>query len=84
MDVLVTWCFNCEKETVVCPASSVADLSTKKPTDFIGFKCHFRLTPEQRAALAEHVEMTLFDGGYAGLEPVEGGRANLCLVVRRR
>ena len=39
MDVLVTWCFNCEKETVVCPASSVADLSTKKPTDFIGFKC---------------------------------------------
>ena len=52
--------------------------------DFIGFKCHFRLTPEQRAALAEHVEMILFDGGYAGLEPVEGGKANLCLVVTKR
>jgi menaquinone-9 beta-reductase len=52
--------------------------------DFIGFKCHFRLTPKQRVGLAEHVEMTLFDGGYAGLEPVEGGKANLCLVVTKR
>jgi flavin-dependent dehydrogenase len=52
--------------------------------DFIGFKCHFRLVPQQKAALAEHVEMTLFDGGYAGLEPVESGKANLCLVVTKR
>jgi menaquinone-9 beta-reductase len=51
---------------------------------YIGFKCHFRLAREQRDALAEHVEMTLFDGGYAGLEPVEGGKANLCLVVTKR
>jgi len=52
--------------------------------DFIGFKCHFWLAPKQREALREHVEMTLFEGGYAGLEPVEGGKANLCLVVTRR
>ncbi len=52
--------------------------------DFLGFKCHFLLTPAQRVALAEHVEMTLFDGGYAGLEPVEDGKANLCLVVTKR
>jgi flavin-dependent dehydrogenase len=52
--------------------------------DFIGFKCHFRLTPEQRASLDEHVEMTMFDGGYAGLTPVEGGKVNLCLVVTKR
>jgi menaquinone-9 beta-reductase len=51
--------------------------------DFIGFKCHFRLAPEQRAALAEYVEMILFEGGYAGLEPVESGKANLCLVVTK-
>jgi flavin-dependent dehydrogenase len=25
----------------------------------------------------------LFSGGYAGLEPIEDGKANLCLVVRR-
>jgi flavin-dependent dehydrogenase len=34
-------------------------------------------------ALAGLVELHLFPGGYAGLQPVEGGRANLCLVVRR-
>ncbi len=52
--------------------------------DFVGFKCHFLLTPAQRAALSEHVEMTLFDGGYAGLGLVERGKANLCLVVTKR
>jgi len=49
--------------------------------DFIGFKMHFRLTSKQKIALAGHVEMILFNGGYAGLEPVEDGKANLCLVV---
>jgi flavin-dependent dehydrogenase len=52
--------------------------------DFIGFKCHFRLTPKQAAALDGHVEMTMFDGGYAGLAAVEGGKANLCMVVTKR
>ncbi len=51
--------------------------------DLIGFKMHLRLSPAQAALLAGHVELTLFDGGYAGLEPVEGGLANLCLLVRR-
>jgi flavin-dependent dehydrogenase len=52
--------------------------------DFIGFKMHFRLRQSQMAMLAAHVELTLFDGGYAGLEPIEGGRANLCLVVTKK
>jgi flavin-dependent dehydrogenase len=52
-------------------------------TDFIGFKLHWRLSPEQTAALGSHVELSLFRGGYAGLELVEGGAANLCLVVRK-
>ena len=52
--------------------------------DFVGFKCHFLLTPAQREALSEHVEMTLFDGGYAGLGLVEREKANLCLVVTKR
>ena len=55
-----------------------------KQTDFVGFKCHFLLTPAQTAALSDHVEMTLFDGGYAGLSLVEKGKANLCLVVTKR
>ena len=51
--------------------------------DLIGFKMHLTLSPVQAAQLAGHVELTLFRGGYAGLEPVEGGLANLCLLVRR-
>jgi flavin-dependent dehydrogenase len=48
-------------------------------SDLIGFKLHLRLA----APIERTVELHLFDGGYAGLEPVEGGRANLCLVVRK-
>jgi flavin-dependent dehydrogenase len=52
--------------------------------DLIAFKLHWRLAPEQSAALGAAVELMLFPGGYAGLEPVEQGIANLCLVVRKR
>ncbi len=51
--------------------------------DLVGFKLHWRLAPRQAQALAGAVELHLFDGGYAGLEPVEDGLANLCLLVRR-
>ena len=51
----------------------------------IGFKTYWRLAPAQEAALAGHVEVLLFrdSGGdtYGGLQPVEGGAANLCLLV---
>jgi menaquinone-9 beta-reductase len=52
--------------------------------DLLAFKLHWELAAEQTAALARHVELVLFDGGYAGLQPIEGGLANLCLLVRRR
>ena len=51
--------------------------------DLVAFKLHWRLRPEQAAALNGVVELMLFSGGYAGLEPIEDGKANLCLVVRR-
>jgi flavin-dependent dehydrogenase len=51
--------------------------------DLLAFKLHWQLAPEQAAALVGHVELILFDGGYAGLQPIEGGLANLCLLVRR-
>lgn len=52
--------------------------------DFIGFKMHFQLAATQKMVLADHIELTLFNGGYVGLEPIEGGKANLCLVVTKR
>ena len=51
--------------------------------DLVAFKLHWRLGREESTALGGSVELVLFPGGYAGLEPVEGGIANLCLVVRR-
>jgi flavin-dependent dehydrogenase len=52
--------------------------------DLVAFKVHWHLSPGQTAELAGHVELVLFDGGYAGLSLVEEGRANLCLLVRRQ
>jgi menaquinone-9 beta-reductase len=49
----------------------------------IGLKLHLRLDPPHRQAVAGHVELVLFSGGYAGLQPVEDGIANLCLLVDR-
>lgn len=53
-------------------------------SDLVAFKLHFRLAAEPTAALAGHVELVLFEGGYAGLQLVEDGLANLCLLIRRR
>ena len=49
--------------------------------DLVGFKSYFRLSDVQHAALGGHIEVLMFDGGYAGLQHVEDGMANLCLLV---
>lgn len=46
---------------------------------WFGLKCH---VDAGTAADSRLVELHLFDGGYAGLAPVEGGRLNLCLLTR--
>jgi menaquinone-9 beta-reductase len=51
--------------------------------DLVAFKLYYHLAPEQVAALDQHVELITFEGGYAGLQMIDGGRANLCLLVRR-
>lgn len=47
----------------------------------LGLKMYYRLQPQQHAALRSAVELSLFPGGYAGLQPVEEGAANLCLLI---
>jgi flavin-dependent dehydrogenase len=49
-----------------------------------GFKMHLCMVPAEAAALDGAVELHLFPGGYAGLEPIEDGLANLCLVADLR
>ncbi len=55
-----------------------------RQNDFIAFKLHWRIAHERIIALGRTVELYLFDGGYAGVELVEDGILNLCLVIRDR
>jgi flavin-dependent dehydrogenase len=43
---------------------------------YVGVKAHYT-----GLRLAPAVRLYLFDGGYVGLSPIEGGRANLCLLA---
>lgn len=54
-----------------------------KQPDLVAFKMYWRLAPAQAEALEGHVELMLYRGGYAGLQPVEDGAANLCCLVER-
>ena len=56
----------------------------KDPEQWVAFKMYFRLAPAQTAELADASELMLYPGGYGGIQPVEGGIANLCCVVQRR
>lgn len=51
--------------------------------NLVAFKMYFALSPEQQAKLAGYVEIILYDGGYAGLQMVEGNSANLCALITR-
>jgi hypothetical protein len=44
---------------------------------------YFQLTPAEQAGLAHKIALILFNDGYAGLQLVEGGKANLCLLTSR-
>ena len=54
-----------------------------KQADLVAFKMYFRLAPRQHIASASTVEIFLFEGGYAGLQPIEDGMANLCLLIKK-
>ncbi len=56
----------------------------RPPPDLVGFKTHLQLSPAEARALEGTVEVLLLRGCYAGLQPIEGGRANLCLLAHRR
>lgn len=49
----------------------------------VAFKMYFGLSPKQQARLDGYVEIIVYEGGYAGLQMVEGDCANLCTLVTR-
>lgn len=54
-----------------------------RAADTVAFKLHLGLAPDQARALAGAIELLLWDDSYAGLQPIEDGAANLCLVTPR-
>ncbi len=57
---------------------------SRAPERLVGLKMYLSLAWDEAAGLRGHVEVVLFPGGYAGLQLVEGGAANLCLLVEQR
>jgi len=51
--------------------------------DLVGFKIYFRLNSQAEDLLHNRIALILFNRGYAGLQLVEGGKANLCLLADR-
>ena len=49
----------------------------------IGMKMYLKLTSDSTRMLHDAIELTLFPGGYAGLQCVEDGRVVLCIAVRK-
>ena len=60
---------------------ALCDPARSAPRSWFGLEAHFDIDPQR---LGRRIELHLFDGGYAGLGPVERGRANLCLMVTVR
>ncbi len=56
----------------------------RDPHQWVAFKMYYRLNAGQTAALADASELTLYSGGYGGIQPVEDGITNFCCVVQRR
>jgi flavin-dependent dehydrogenase len=50
----------------------------------IGFKMHFKLRPASLEKLKHYIDLTFFEGGYAGLVLIEEDIANLCLVISKK
>ncbi len=51
--------------------------------DLVGFKLPWRLTEDATRRLSDRVFLVLFKGGYGGIEPIERGAANLCILIRK-
>lgn len=51
--------------------------------DLVGFKQYWPATPALRRQLEGVVAVVAFDGGYAGVQLVEGARVNVCLLLAR-
>ncbi len=70
-------CGRHNKLTIQEPESSArAPNHSHSPQHHVGVKCHF-----ENLAIHQQVELYFFQGGYGGVNPVEGKRSNFCMLV---
>ena len=58
-------------------------VSDSRDGSLVGLKMHLRLAGGGNSSLARRVELFMLDRAYVGLELIEHGVANLCLVMAR-
>lgn len=58
------------------PYSDPRSRTGQRQAGYVGIKCHY-----QQVAMPAQVELFFFPGGYVGVNPIEGGRVNLCLLA---
>lgn len=58
------------------PRNVARDTGKRGWRNCVGLKVHYR-----NVQMAPRVELYLFPGGYVGINPVEDGRANVCLLI---
>ena len=58
---------------------AIGDPLKTTPESWFGFGAHFSDTTR---GLGSRIELFVFEGGYAGLGPIEGGRLDLALIAR--
>ena len=57
--------------------------ATRSTGFLVGFKNYYALDEAQRSAMDGRVELILLKHGYAGLQQIEGGWVNVCLLVEQ-
>ncbi len=62
--------------TLIQRTDGTRESATKRPI-ILAFKTHF-----MSAKISDRCEIYSFDGGYAGLSPIENGLSNLCLMIK--
>ena len=58
------------------PRNTARDAGKRGWRNCVGLKAHYR-----NVHMAPRVELYLFPGGYVGINPIEDGRANVCLLI---
>jgi hypothetical protein len=84
------WLVHCDDGVLCCRnlvlatgKLGVRGIADDRDGSRVGLKMHLRLPDETRRALAGRVELYFFDRSYTGLELIEDGIANLCLLMPR-